>query len=408
MPPSMALAKGARITGGAFCLLFFLYTGFWLVSDLAQFGLPYVWDSWTGAARPGLNQVSNGTQFGLALAQLAAAVTAFMGKRSAGGLLAVATTGTFATALQTMIATGDHTSDDRWYLHADSNDDLFLAVFLGSMALVLLSFAAGIVLLAGIRSWPRQKPSIPPARPVKAAGMVGGLVLGAMAVAYVAWHLLMLVEGGPTTFTVFYLGAGVLPTLTSLSPGWFAVVFLILSAVAALNSLMRGSAARGLAFGLALVLLPNALMTAIQMISSGTLGMVSESMPALSILGYVQLALDLLGSVALLALMGRGEPVAPGWQPPAAAPQFGVPGFVPPGAPQGPAPAGFPPPGPQGPNAAGFPPPGGPVPPQSGPPMPPAPPAGAPPMPPAPPAGAPPMPPGNPPSPQGGFGPPQY
>ncbi|MFE0189107.1 hypothetical protein [Streptomyces sp. NPDC059008] len=367
MHQSMALAKGARITGGAFCLLFFLYTAYWLAVDVGEFGLVGLWDSWTFQSRGGTNQVTGPFHLGLAVVQLAAALAAFAGQRVAGGLLAVATTFTWATALQAAVSVGSHTSDDKWFLHAETNTSTFDSVFISSVLLFLVTFVAGIVLLAGMRSWPRTSPSDPPMRPAPTAGVVAGLLLGAMVLCNVAWHLYMLVEGGTGSFEMLYLGRGVLSSLLAMSPGWSSLVFLVLTALAGLNSLMRGSAARGLAMGLSMVTLPSALLTVIGLAGNGALFELSDSMPGLSIIGDIQLLLDLLGSVALLALMGRGEPVAPAWYPPAQAPQFAVPGFVPPPGPQ------MPPPGP---------------------PVPPAPPAW--------------QPPGNPPPPQGGFGPPQY
>lgn len=377
MQQSMALAKGARITGGMFCLLFFLFTACWLVVDLGEFGIGGLWDSWTFQHSGGTNQVTTSFHVGLALVQLAAVFTAFAGQRVAGGLLAVATTFTFATALQAVISTGSHTSDERWFVHAETATTTFDGVFVSSAGLVLLSFAAGVVLLTGVRSWPRAKPSDPPVRPARTAGTVAGLLLGAMVPVNLAWQIYLMVQGG--SFTTFYLGKGVLSSLLSLAPGWSALVFLVLTALAGVNSLMRGGAARGLAIGLAVLSLPSALVTVIALAGNGALFTLSDGSPGLSILNDLQLLLDLFGSPALLALMARGEPVAAAWYPPSPAPQFAAPGFVPP-------------PGPQAPPA--WQPPAGPVPPVSGPPLPPA--------------GAPPVPPGNPPFPQGGFGPPRY
>ncbi|QHC21002.1 hypothetical protein [Streptomyces sp. GS7] len=373
MPRSTALAKGARITGGLLCLLFFLFSAYWLAVDIGQFGVVGVWDSWTGPGAPGTNEVSNPVQLGVLLLQLTAALAAFAGRRAAGGLLAVATTLTFATALQALVSVGSHTSDDRWFVHADTGASTFKGVFLSSLALFPLSVVAGIVLLAGMRSWPRRTPSEPPARPAGPAGVIGGLLLGAMALGYVVWQVYMLVQGGGrTSFAVLYLGRGILSSLLSLAPGWYAVVFFLLTAIAGLNGLIRGTAARGLSFGLAIALLPNAVLTVIAFANQGTLFTLDATLPGLSIIADAQLLLDLLGSLALCALMARGEPVAPGWQPPAPM-GFAAPGYVP----QGPAavpPAGWQQPGP----------------------------------PPMPPSGGPLMPPGNPPPPQGGYGPPAY
>ncbi|MGW1794133.1 hypothetical protein ACWCO0_01575 [Streptomyces tubercidicus] len=380
MHRSMALAKGARITGGVFCLLFFFFTLTWIVVDLSTFGPDGVWEYWTLQSPGGVNQVTNSLHFGLALVQLAAALTAFAGQRVAGGLLAVATTLTFGTAMQALVSVGNHTSDDRWFRHAETGTSTFDGVFLSSLGLFPLTLIAGVVLLAGMRSWPSRKPSDPPVRPAKTAGVVAGLVLGAMVLINLVWQGYMLVEGGSEFFDLFYLGKGALGALLGLSSGWVSLLFLALTAPAALNSLLRGSAARGLAIGLAVVLLPSALMSVLGMALNGTLFELSGDVPGMSIINHIQMALDLFGSVVLLAVMGRGEPVAPAWYPPSQAPQFAAPGFVPPGGPQA---------------APFWQPPAGPVPPVSGPPMPPP--------------GTPPMPPGTPPPPpQGGFGPPQY
>ncbi|MFI0786392.1 hypothetical protein ACH4Q6_12425 [Streptomyces lydicus] len=380
MQQPMALAKGARLTGGVLCLLFFLFTAYWLAVDLGEFGVDGLWESWTGARPGGTNQVTGPFHLGLAAVQLAAAFAAFAGQRVAGGLLAVATTFTFATALQALVSVGNHTSDDKWFLHAETSTTTFDGVFVSSGLLFLMALAAGVVLLAGMRSWPREKPSDPPMRPAPTAGVVAGLLLGAMALCNVAWHVYMLVQGGSGSFEMLYLGRGVLSSLLSLSPGWSAVVFLVLTAVAALNCLMRGGAARGLAIGLVTLSLPSALLAVVAMANDGALFELNPSMPGLSVLNDLQLLLDTVGSLALIVLTVRGEPAAPAWYPPVRGPQFAVPGFVPPG-PQGPPPV--------------WQPPAGPVPPVSGPPLPPP--------------GVPPMPPGTPPPPpQGGFGPPQY
>ncbi|QRX96970.1 hypothetical protein JNO44_17225 [Streptomyces noursei] len=376
----MALAKGARITGGILCLLFFLWTAYWLAVDIGAFGVVGVWDGWIGARGPGVNEVTNPVQLGFGLLQLAAAGAAFTGRRSAGGLLAVATTVTFATALQALVSVGNHTSDERWFRNAQTGTATFDGVFLSSLPLFLLTLVAGVVLLAGMRSWPRPAPSGPPARPGRAGGVLGGLVLGAMALCYVVYQVYMLVQGGPETFTMLYLGKGVLSSLLALAPGWYAVVFFLLTAIAGLNCLTRGCAARGLALGLAIALLPSAVLTVVSFLASGTFLEMSKTMPGLSIIICVQLALDLFGSLALVALMVRGEPVAPAWQPPSPALAFAGPGFVP--GPVAPPQAGWQQPGWQ----------------QPGPPA-------------MPPVGGPPMPPGvpQPPHPpQSGFGPPQY
>ncbi|WP_053164785.1 hypothetical protein [Streptomyces noursei] len=379
MAQGTALAKGARITAGVLCLLFFFWTAYWLAVDVGEFGVVGVWDSWTGSRAPGTNQVTDPVQLGFCLLQLTAAGAAFAGRRSAGGLLAVATTVTFATALQALISVGNHTSDDRWFRNAETGTATFDGVFLSSLPLFLLTLVAGVVLLAGMRSWPRQAPSEPPARPAKAAGVIGGLTLGAMALGYVAYQLYLLVQYGTDALTLLYLGKGALSSLLALAPGWYAVVFLLLTAIAGITCLTRGCAARGLALGLAVALLPNAVLSVVSFLNTDAFAEMTKSTPGLSVIICAQLALDLFGSLALGALMVRGEPVAPAWQPPSPAMAFAAPGFVP--GPAAPPPAGWQ---------------------QPGPPL--MPPVGGPPVPP----GVPPVPPGIPQPPPGGFGPPQY
>ncbi len=403
MPQSMALAKGARITGGIFCLLFFLFTAYWLIVDLGESGPGGLWESWTFQHRGATDQVTVPFHVGLAAVQLAAVFAAFAGQRVAGGLLAVATTLTFATALQAAISTGTHTDDNRWFLHADNSSTTFEGVFIGSVLLFLLTLPAGLVLLAGMRSWPRRTPSDPPMRPARTASVVAALLLGAMVLCNLAWQVYLLVQGGTGSFTMFYLGKGVLGSLLALAPGWSAVFFLVLTVVAGLSSVMRGPAARGLAFGLAIVTLPGALVSVIGTAGNGSLFSLAGATPGLTVIGDLGLLLDLFGSPALLFLMARGEPVAPAWFPPAPGPQFAAPGFGPQAGPAGAQP-GFP--APQAPQP-GFPAPqpGPQTPPAWQPPAGPVPPAGGPPVPPP---GIPPMPPGTPAPPQGGFGPPQY
>ncbi|TJZ55889.1 hypothetical protein FCH28_11440 [Streptomyces piniterrae] len=380
MQQSMALAKGARITGGVFCALFFLNSAYWLGTDLSSFGMAGVWESWVGDRKPGTDAVTNPLVLGMAIVQLSAVIAAFAARRTAGGLLAVATTLTFATGIQVMISTGNSTSTSNYFVSkADPTSAQFEAVFLNSLGQVFLAFCASIVLLAGMRSWPRATPSDPPMRPGKAPGMVSGLVLGAMALCYLAWHIYVLVQSGVDSFGALYLGEGTLTFLLDLAPGWYALVLLALTALAGLNSLLRGCASRGLAIGISIVLLTNALVSLIGLVGHDALFQFNDFAPGMSIINHIQLFLDLLGSAAMLALMGKGVPVAAGWQPPAQLPTFPGPGFVP--GPQGPPPASWQ----QGPPM-----------PQQGPPM--GPPMG-PPVAPPPPQGPPPG---------GGFGPPQY
>lgn len=113
MPQIRVLSKGARITAGALCLLFLLHTLYWLGHDLVSTGPGPLWDLWTGGTSvsggrgPGSGgvtddgyPVSTPYEVGLALVQGAAVVTAFAGRRVAGGLLAVATVLTLSLRVQ--------------------------------------------------------------------------------------------------------------------------------------------------------------------------------------------------------------------------------------------------------------------------------------------------------------------
>ncbi|MCZ0972464.1 hypothetical protein O1L55_15785 [Streptomyces albulus] len=174
--------------------------------------------------------------------------------------------------------------------------------------------------------------------------MIGGLTLGAMALGYVAYQLYLLVQYGTDALTLLYLGKGALSSLLALAPGWYAVVFLLLTAIAGITYLTRGCAARGLALGLAVALLPNAVLSVVSFLNTDAFAEMTKSTPGLSVIICAQLALDLFGSLALGALMVRGEPVAPAWQPPSPAMAFAAPGFVP--VPAAPPPAGWQQPGP--------------------------------------------------------------
>ncbi|WP_030615064.1 hypothetical protein [Streptomyces sclerotialus] len=421
MPHSTVLSTGARITAGVFCTLFLLNSATWMAIDIAEHGVGGLWDAWTGIGSRGTVMATDLYTLMLAIVQTAAVWAAFTAARAAGGLLATATTLTFTSSLQVFISTGQHTSDNRWFLgEVDNSSSLFEAVLIVSAFVILLSAACGVVLLSGMRSWPTRRPSDPPMRPARTAAVTGAVVLGVLALCSAVWNVYTLTQYEPFMLEVFYLGHGSLPALMSVSSGWNSVVLLVLATVAAVLCLMRAVSARGLALGVASALLPLTLFTAVSLLRFGIFFKVEQGPAFPVLLSHSQVVLELAGSVVLLVMMGRrGEPVAEEWFPPAqpgmhgmpgAAP-YGAPGMPPFGAPGHPQP-GYGPPQPQpgyappvqpqpgyGPPA--MPPQAPPMPPQA-PPVPPQAPAmpyGAPPAPPAGPV--PPVPPG------GGFGPPQ-
>lgn len=350
MTHSTVLSKGARITAGVFCLLFLLNTASWIAVDLAEHGPGRLWGAWAGVAVSGM--VTDAYTVGLAVLQLAAVWAAFTAARAAGGILAVATTLTFTWAVQVFVSTGQHTSDNRWFIGSvDNSSGIFEGVFINSAFLILFGFASCIVLLAGLRTWPAPRPSDPPMRPAPAAGAVGAVVFGVIALCAAGWNVYLLTQTR-TMLDLYYLGHGSLVALLSVGPGWYSVTVLVLSAVAALLCLARGVAARGFTVGLAAVLLPLSLLTLIAMVRQGTLFEAGQMPPFLMVLNHLQLLAELAGSAAVLVLMGRpGVPVAAEWTPPTPGAAFAFPG------PQVAAP-GYPAPGPQG--APGYPPAAGP------------------------------------------------
>ncbi|MEV0604074.1 hypothetical protein AB0I82_32905 [Streptomyces sp. NPDC050315] len=425
MPHTTVLSKGARITAGVFCTLFLLNSATWLAMDMAEYGFGALWESWTGLGPHVDGAITDAYAVGLLAVQVGAVWAAFTGARAAGGLLAVATTLTFTAAIQVFVSTGQHTSDNRWFLgEVNTDTDTFLSVFITSGLLVLLGLVSCIVVLSGLRVWPTRRPSDPPMRPLPAAAVAGAVVFGLIALCAAVWNVSVLLQDGIGSLDVIYLGHGILSALTSLGPGWYSVTFLLMSAVAGLLCAARGVSARGFTTGLALVLLPISLIGMIGLLAGGHFFELGQAPAFQTVLSRVQVVVELLGSIAVLALMGRpGMPVAAEWSPPAqpgmpgapgAAP-YGMPGMPAYGAPGQPQPqAGQPQPGyapqpqpgyaqPQPQPQPGFGPPAAPAPGYGPPAMPQQAPQAAPPVPPQTPQapyGAPPAPPA------GGFGPP--
>ena len=161
MPQVRVLSKGARITGGVFCLLFALHTWIWAVRDIAELGIGKVWDLWTGALGPGAAGLSEmpattSADLGLGLLQLAAVFAAFTGAWSAGGLMAVTVGLTFAYRLPVIWHAALHEEGSPFYaMQGFYNDDALAAAGLTCTVAVLFCIVLGVVLLSGIRPWPR-------------------------------------------------------------------------------------------------------------------------------------------------------------------------------------------------------------------------------------------------------------
>ncbi|MFI0262688.1 hypothetical protein ACH4OW_27040 [Streptomyces sp. NPDC017056] len=303
---------------------------------------------------------------GLVVLQGAAVWTAFAGQRTAGGMLAVATALTFSARLQAIVSTGSHTSTDRWFLGmGDGDDTTLMNVFLSSGVVVLLAFVTAVVLLAGMRSWPplNAAPGTPPLRPAGPAGAVSAVALGVFTLGCLCWIGYTLTQSLGGTYgaplEALLLGRGLLVGLLGLGTGWAWLTYLPLYAVGALLAATRRVSARGFTLGLALMLLPVALLNMCAYLRTGTLFELGDIAPGAALLGRAQTVVELVGSVVILALMGRrGEPVLPGMPGtpgPVGAPGFGAFGMPGPGAP---VPGGYqaapPPPG-----YAGHPAPGG-------------------------------------------------
>ncbi|OKI07130.1 hypothetical protein A6A06_36115 [Streptomyces sp. CB02923] len=384
------LGKGARITAGTLCLLFLLHTLYWLGHDLVTAGPGMVWDLWTGGASPasGGSAGSSGAggggvpaaaypattpyDVGLAVLQGAAVAAAFAGRRTAGGLLAVATALTFSMRVQAVVSTGNHTSANRWFLGlGDGDDATLMAVFVSAGLVVPLALVAAVVLPAGIRAWPRPgtAPGAPPVRPAGPAGPVAAIVLGVLTLLSAAWICYMLVQtlgsGYGVPLDVLFTGRGLLLAMLGLAPGWAWLTFLPLCAAGALLAATRRVSARGFALGPALVLLPVAFLGMCGYLRTGTLFELGDVAPGGALLSRAQMVVELVGSVLLLVLMGRsGEPVQSGMAGAVGGSVYGAPGYGAPaygapvpaygnpaygasahGAAGGPVPGGFPAPG---------------------------------------------------------------
>lgn len=402
------LSKGGRITGGVFCLLFALHTWLWVVRDVAELGLGTAWDVWTGVVAPTAKALpdipaTGGEDLGLGLLQIAAAVAAFTGAWTAGGLMACATLLTFAYRLPSFWHMGLHTDSYRFYVMEGPDGfttDSTVAAALGTVGLVLLlCLPLALVLLVCLRPWtgragqppaaapqpyfpaqpggPRPQPygQVPgaapqpydpnepplpsecPQRPVTVHALAAVLFLGVGILYSVGWTVYLLVTGGPGPWLNSFTGRFSTFALLDVTPAWGWLVFVLAGGIGAGLALGRTVSARGFTLGLALVELPPMALGLLGGLTTGRLLDLSGPAPVMSLLSLVQILLTLGGAVAMIVLSLRpGVPAHPGAAAAARAPfPFGpgaapVPGQAAPyGAPQGGPQPGFGPVPPQGP-----------------------------------------------------------
>ncbi|QPP06431.1 hypothetical protein G4Z16_08500 [Streptomyces bathyalis] len=470
MPQVRVLGKGARITGGIFCLLFALHTWIWVLRDFLELDFADTWKVWTGALGPtaaGLTDIPATTadDVGLGLLQIAASFAALTGAWSAGGLLAVTTVLTLAWRLPVIWHAGLHSETSAYYALQGFYDDPSLdAAWSSCIGVVLFCLPLAIVLMAGIRQWTGQpartaqpygtpaqaygqpygqpfgqgmppqppqplqppEPLLPsecPQRPTGVHALVAAVFFAVLLIFSVGWSIHAFATAGADYWFRLFTGRGTVFTLLDVSPGWDWLTLIFVGGAACVVAMLRAVSARGFSLGLAIVLLPQAVTVLWGYIQNGFFEL-GHAAPVVVLLGRLEILITLAGAVTLIVLALRpGVPAQPGPAPVAGgAPPFGAfpaqaPGQPPmqahaqPYVPQqpGPVPAG---PGPAGTGPAGaayaYPPAQPAGPPPSGPAAatPPGQPPGTPPPPAGPPPSAPPSQGGGDGAPGGTFGPP--
>ncbi|WP_181766779.1 hypothetical protein, partial [Streptomyces albidus (ex Kaewkla and Franco 2022)] len=348
MPQVRVLSKGARITGGVFCLLFALHTWIWVVRDVVELGMGKAWDLWTGALGPGaagLTEMPGTTSadLGLGLLQLAAVFAAFTGAWTAGGLMAVTTALTFSYRLPVIWHAALHEEGSPFYaMQGFYNDDALAAAGLTCSLAVLLCIVLGVVLLSGIRPWPRTsttamagpagawppgapgQPPLPPQpepplpsecpqRPTGGHTAVAALFLGVLALYDIGWTIHSLTAGGGRLWVHLFTGEGIVASLMDVSPAWDWLTLIFLGLLGAVLALPRLVSARGFSLGLAIALLPESVTTLWGYVDAGAFFQLEEPAPVLGFFGRLQVVIVLVGSLTLIALAMRpGVPVASG------------------------------------------------------------------------------------------------
>ncbi|WP_314177253.1 hypothetical protein [Streptomyces winkii] len=416
MPQVRVLGRGARITGGIFCLLFALHTWIWVLRDVLELGFGDTWDVWTGALGPGAGAgaladipATTTVDAGLGLLQLAAAFAAFTGAWAAGGLMAVTTLLTFSYRLPVIWHAGLHSESSPYYaLRGFFNDPSVDAAWVSCALTVFLCAPLAIVLMAGVRPWtgrpaqaaqpghPAQpyEPPLPgesPQRPTRAHAVVAAVLLGVLVLFNAGWNIQTIYTSGGGTWLRLFTGEGTVSTLLDVSPAWEWLTLIVVCGTGAVLAMARTVSARGFSLGVAILLLPQALTFLWGYLDAGTFLELGDVAPVSGLFGRVQLLITLAGTVTLIVLAMRpGVPAQPAPVPFGSAVPFGPPPgqapvqaqpYVPlqpgPGA-AGPAPAGpayaYPPAQPAGGPPAGPPPSG----PPAAPPPPVAPPASPP------------------------------
>jgi hypothetical protein len=400
MPQVRVLGKGARITGGIFCLLFALHTWIWVLRDFLELDPGPTWKVWTGAFALGAGADDLGhipattpDDVGLGLLQLAAVFAAFTGAWTAGGLTAVTAVLTLAWRLPVIWHAGLHSESSQQYaLRGFADDPSIVAALVGCVFAVILCAVLGIVLMAGIRPWtgrpgagaphgtapppygqqpygaptpgqpqPQPQHGLPhepvlpgesPQRPTGAHAAVAAAFLGVLALFCVGWNVQAVYTAGGGYWLRLLTGEGTVFTLLDVSSGWTWLTLILAGGTGAVLAVARTVSARGFSLGLAIALLPQAVTVLWSYIDAGTFFELGEVAPVSGAFSRLQLLITLAGAVTLIVLTLRpGVPARPGTAgmpggPMAAAPMPGaaMPGAMPGGAMQGgPAPFGAPP-----------------------------------------------------------------
>ncbi|OEV10118.1 hypothetical protein, partial [Streptomyces nanshensis] len=359
MPQVRVLGKGARITGGIFCLLYALHTWIWVLRDVLELGFESTWKVWTGALGPtaaGLTDIPATTadDLGLGLLQVAAAFAAFTGAWTAGGLMAVTTALTLAWRLPVIWHAGLHSESSPYYtLQGFFNDPSLDAAWVSCLWTVLFCVPLAIVLMAGLRRW--TGPSVPPGqsggtglpgspyagspyaspappapaepplpplpgespqRPVPAHAVVGAVFFGLVVLFDIGWSIQAAFSEGGGFWVRLVTGEGTVSTLLDVSPGWDWCVLIVLGTVAAGLAMARTVSARGFTLGLAVALAPQAITVLWGWLASGVFFELGDAAPVSGAFSRIQLLITLAGTLTLIVLAMRpGVPVPPGAAP---------------------------------------------------------------------------------------------
>ncbi|OEV05034.1 hypothetical protein AN219_36770, partial [Streptomyces nanshensis] len=380
MPQVRVLGKGARITGGIFCLLFALHTWIWVLRDILELEFATTWRVWTGGLGSAAGELTDipattATDVGLGLLQIAAVFAAFTGAWAAGGLIAVTTALTLSYRLPVIWHAGLHSESSPYYaLGGFFNDPAVDAAWTSCVWTVIFCVPLAIVLMAGNRTWTGQPPqpaqpygqppqpygqaygqpvppqpqqvvispqphqpyepplpSESPQRPTGAHAVVTAVFLGLLMVFHVGWSLEAFSNGGGDYWLKLFTGEGTVVALLDASLGWEWLTLIIAGGVGVGLALARRVSARGFTLGLAILLLPEAFIALWGQLDAGTFFELGDAAPVAGAFGRLQVLITLAGAVTLIVLTLRpGIPAQPG---PAPAPGAAVPFGAQPGQP---------------------------------------------------------------------------